>query len=86
MEAYKFQTTVTEDGKIILPREMKNLCAHEVEIILLDLQDKSKLHFNPVEILSSITNEYNQIEEEDINISEIYKSREKRNGREFIFD
>jgi hypothetical protein len=36
MHAYKIETTVTQDGKIILPPDMNNLFNHKVEVLLLD--------------------------------------------------
>ncbi len=39
METYRLETTVTEDGKIILPRKFEKMFAHRVEVII---KDKSK--------------------------------------------
>ena len=36
MNAYKIKTTITNDGKIILPKDLKEIFNHEVEIIVLD--------------------------------------------------
>ena len=36
MNAYKLKTTITNDGKIILPKNLKEIFNHEVELIVLD--------------------------------------------------
>ena len=36
MNAYKIKTTITNDGKIILPLDLKDIFNHEVEVIVLD--------------------------------------------------
>jgi hypothetical protein len=42
MLAYKIETTITEDGKIILPANLKNIYSHKVEILVLDKEQKKK--------------------------------------------
>ncbi len=39
MPTYKIQTTITGDGKIILPANLKNLYNHKVELLLMDKGD-----------------------------------------------
>lgn len=36
MNAYKIETTVTDDGKIILPSKLKKLFNHKVEVLVLE--------------------------------------------------
>ncbi len=36
MQAYKFETTITEPGKIEMPFDYRILINHKVEILLLD--------------------------------------------------
>lgn len=36
MATYKIKTTITGDGKIILPANLKNLYNHKVELLLMD--------------------------------------------------
>ncbi|HRX49434.1 MAG TPA: hypothetical protein P5120_18070 [Spirochaetota bacterium] len=46
MPTYKIQTTITGDGKIILPANLKNLYNHKVELLLMDKGDiKEKTEF-----------------------------------------
>lgn len=40
MRTYRLETTVTEDGKIILPRSLKKMFAHPVEVIITDKSNK----------------------------------------------
>ena len=42
MNAYKIETTITNDGKIILPSNLKDIFNHEVEIVVLDKEIKNK--------------------------------------------
>jgi hypothetical protein len=43
MEIYRFETTVTKEGKIILPRNFKKMFTHHVELIIKDkTETKSK--------------------------------------------
>jgi hypothetical protein len=41
MEIYKFETTITKDGRINLPPKFKDVFNHRVEIILRD-KEKTK--------------------------------------------
>lgn len=36
MQAYKIETTITEDGKITLPKKYSKIFNHKVEILVLD--------------------------------------------------
>lgn len=40
MEIYRLETTVTKDGKIILPRNFKKMFTHRVELIIKDKTEK----------------------------------------------
>lgn len=42
MYAYKIETTITNDGKIILPSDLQNIFNHKVEIVVLDKEIKNK--------------------------------------------
>ena len=42
MQAYKIDTTVTKDGKIILPYDLHDIFNHEVEIVVLDKEKEQK--------------------------------------------
>lgn len=41
METYRLETTVTKDGKIILPRTFEKMFTHRVEIIIKDKTEKN---------------------------------------------
>ena len=41
MQAYKIETTVTRDGKIILPPKLNNIFNHKVEVVVLDKEISS---------------------------------------------
>ena len=40
METYRLETTVTKDGKIILPRKFEKMFNHHVEVIIRDKRQK----------------------------------------------
>lgn len=42
MNAYKIETTITDDGKIILPSKLKKLFNHKVEVLVLE-KETSKI-------------------------------------------
>jgi len=47
MHAFRIETTITPDGKIILPKDLKVLFNHKVELVLHDkenVQKKNKLN------------------------------------------
>jgi len=45
MQAYKLETTITNDGKIILPVNFKNIYSHKVEILVLDKENYNREKF-----------------------------------------
>jgi hypothetical protein len=40
METYRLETTVTKDGKIILPKKFAKMFTHRVELIIKDKTEK----------------------------------------------
>ena len=42
MQAYKIDTTITKDGKIILPYDLHEVFNHKVEIVVLDKRRNQK--------------------------------------------
>ena len=42
MHSYKIETTITQDGKIILPQKLRKIFNHRVEIHVLDKEVKNK--------------------------------------------
>ena len=83
MRTYQFDSIIQENGCIFLPKYMKKLKAHHVKLTLVDMEPVSK---NPLNILTAITQKYADIDEEDLDISEIYKQREEHNDRGIMFD
>ena len=43
MNTYKIETTITKDGKIILPPKLHNIFNHKVEVVLLDKDNKKNI-------------------------------------------
>ena len=41
MQAYKFETIISEDGKIVLPAFLKKLLGRKVEIFLFEKKEKN---------------------------------------------
>lgn len=83
MRTYQIESFVNEEGVIVLPDEMRSLQKHRVKLIITDLEEKG---FDPVEHLDRITEEYAQLDEDDLNIESIYMQREKLDEREIMFD
>ena len=46
MNAYKIETTVTDDGKIILPANLKKIFNHKVEVFVLEKSSNNKSKSN----------------------------------------
>jgi len=85
MRKYILKTDVTEEGKIILPEELKKLKHHKVKVKLIDLGENNNTNQKLVEFLDKITKRYIKVKEEEINITEIYNQRKKINEREISF-
>jgi len=43
MQAYKFETIISKDGKIVLPEFLKKLLGRKVEIFLFEKKEESKI-------------------------------------------
>lgn len=43
MQAYKFETIISEDGKIVLPAFLRKLLGRKVEIFLIEKNVKNKI-------------------------------------------
>lgn len=83
MRTYQIESFVNEEGVIVLPDEMRSLQKHRVKLIITDLEEKG---FDPVEHLDRITEEYNNLDESDLDIEGIYGQREKADGREIVVE
>ena len=70
MQTYKIDTTITKDGKIILPYDLHNVFNHKVEIVLLDKEnqkDKKKFFNIPAYKCGGKISDFNR--------DELYESR-----------
>lgn len=89
MEAMKFYVEIDNKGNIELPK-LEELKERKAEIIILPLKEVSEgksFHFRTLELLSNITSEYSQItDEEEIDVLEVYKNRERIDERKVSFD
>ena len=83
MSEYQLESVVNEHGMIVLPDEMKNLHKHRVKIVITDLGAEIS---EPCDFLDRVTAEYVKIEEEDLNLDEIYKKRGHVDERKILFD
>ncbi len=83
MSTYHIESVINEHGVIILPDEMKYLQKHRVKITIVDLEAK---YNDPLDFLNNITHKYSNIDEKDLNLSEIYKQRDKIDERQVMFD
>jgi len=72
MREYQLESVVNEHGMIVLPDEMKNLHKHRVKIVITDLGAEIS---EPCDFLDHVTEKYAKIEEEDLNLDEIYERR-----------
>jgi len=73
MIAYKFTTEIGKDGKIKVPKYLKKYSSNSVEIIML-IPDKTE-EGNDISNFYNLIEDYNKVEEPELNISEIYKTR-----------
>jgi len=83
MKTYQLESTIGDDGVIVLPKYMKGLKRHRVKLIVVDLEPPFD---SPVNLLADITQRYAAAAEEDLDIAEIYEQREQEHGREIVFD
>jgi len=82
MNTYQFESVIDENGIVILPDDVRKLKKHRVKFILIDLDSAYE---SPVRF-DDITKKYTAINEEDLNISEIYQQRKGKDEREITFD
>ncbi len=85
MRTYQFKSMIDENGIIVLPDEIKRLKKHRIKLIVLDL-DSDRECMNTVDFLHSLTDRYSDIAENDLDITEIYRQREKTDDRRIMFD
>ncbi len=83
MITYQLESVITENGIIVLPDNMRNLQKHRVNILITDLEVQSS---KSTAFLDYITHKFINIEENDLNLNEIYKQRETINERQIVFD
>jgi len=83
--AYRFTTYINNSGKITVPVDMQNLFSKEVEIIVFIPKDKNETK-NTISYFYELINQYNLINEPDLNMKIIFNERENQSTRKFIFD
>jgi hypothetical protein len=83
MKTYQFESVIKENGIIILPNEISKLSNHRVKLILVDLD---AFRASPPQVFSEITGQYAALDEEDLDITEIYRQREISHERGIVFD
>ncbi len=84
VKTYQFDSTIQEDGVIMLPKSLYSLRKHHVRFIVIDLEPHQD---DPVAWLEKITQEYAAItDEEGLSLDEIYAQREQSHERTFLFD
>jgi len=85
MLAYKFITQIDSEGKIIVPDYLKNYYSNSVEIIMLFHENKIEIE-DRISVFYNLIDKYNQIEEPELDSSELYKNKHHRNERHFDFN
>ncbi len=83
MRTYQLESEINEQGIIVLPYEMKNLRNHRIKLTIVDLEPEYSV---TDDFLDYVTKKFSNIEENDLNLNEIYKKREHIDERQFIFD
>jgi len=83
MKTYQIESVINENGIIILPDEMKKLQKHRVKLTIVDLEAG---YTDPVDFLDYITDKYSNVNENDLNLSNIYNERDKVDERQIMFD
>ena len=82
MKTYQFESVIEDKGIIVLPENMRNLHHHRVKLILVDLETRQQ---NPVQRLADITKRYTTLDEQDIDIPELYQQRASSHDRGLVF-
>ena len=84
IKTYQFDSTIQENGVIMLPQSLYSLRKHHVRLIVIDLETSQD---DPVSWLNKITQEYAAItDEEGLSLDEIYAQRDQNHERTFQFD
>lgn len=83
MKTYQLESVIGDNGIIELPESMKKLVRHRVKLIVIDLET---FLYNPVNMLADITKKYTAINENDIDITELYEKRIQSHDRGIVFD
>lgn len=84
VRTYQFDSTIQENGVIMLPERLYPLRKHHVRLIVIDLESPQD---DPVAWLDNLTQKYAEItDEEDLSVEDIYAQREQSHERTFVFD
>jgi hypothetical protein len=82
MQAIEFETDY-KNGLIRIPENYHINPDSHIRVIVL-IQDENKS--DSVEFLKTLKEKYNRIQEDDINIQQIYKNRDEMDDRNAMFD
>ncbi len=74
---------VDERGIIAVPKEVRKFHSHRIKLVIIDLEPEN---LTPVDFLNSVTEKYMNIGENEPDIAEIYRQREKTDERRIMFD
>lgn len=83
MLTYKFTTKISDDGKIFIPKHLKDYYSNSAEIIMLVPEKKDSTNLN---IFYNLIKEYNKIDEPELEINELYKNRKNNDERKLDFN
>jgi hypothetical protein len=68
MKTYQFESVIPDNGWIALPVALKNLRHHRVKCILIDLDEP---HQNALDRLETLTRQYTELTEADIDLGRV---------------
>ncbi len=83
MNAYQFETVIPSNGVITLPDIYKNVYNHRVRLTLVDLDESA---VDAVQFFIQLTNRFAQLNEPDLDLTEIYSQRGIAHERNIVFD
>jgi hypothetical protein len=84
MKTYHLESTIQQDGVIVLPKDVAfQLQHHRVRLTLIDVETLEK---DRLKIFQDIIHHYQSIDDEpELNLEEIYQRRSQRHDRDAMF-
>ena len=83
MNAYQFETVIPKTGIVQLPVSMKPLYRHKALITIVDIEKPAP---DPIAFFDDIIRRYNELDEPDLDIEDIYAQRRVSDDRNIVFD